>query len=86
VVVEVFQRYYSRRVSKMSNKLSQALKDKVLEMPEYRQGVNKVKVLLKDGKAYNNVFVAWGCEIIKIDSSFVIPFDADDIVDIENDI
>jgi hypothetical protein len=70
----------------MTNELSQELKDKVLEMPEYRQGVNKVKVRLKDGTVVNNVYIAWGHEIVKVKDSDKIPFDARDIVDIENDL
>lgn len=70
----------------MKNELSQELKDKVLEMPEYRQGVNRVKVRLKDGTIINNVYIAWGHEIVKVGDSNKIPFDASDIVDLENDL
>jgi len=44
----------------MTIELSQEFKDRMSEMPEYRQGVNKVRVRLKDGTVYHNVFVAWG--------------------------
>ncbi len=70
----------------MVTELSQKLKDKVLGMPEYRQGVNKVRVRLKDGTVYHNVFVAWGNEIVKVGDSTNIPFNVSDIVEIENDL
>ena len=70
----------------MTKKLSQELKDKVLEMPEYRQGVNKVRVRLKDGTIYRNVFIAWGSEIVKVGDSTNIPFITGDILEIENDL
>ena len=70
----------------MKNVISQELKDKVLEMPEYRQGVNKVWVRLRDGTIHHNVFIAWGSEIVKVGDSTDIPFDAGDIVDLDNDL
>jgi hypothetical protein len=70
----------------MGNMISQKLKDKVLEMPEYRQGVNKVWVRLQDGTIHHNVFIAWGGEIVKVGESTDIPFDAEDIIELENDL
>jgi phage-related protein len=70
----------------MTNEISQELKDKVLEMPEYRQGVNKVRIRLRDGTIYRNVFIAWGSEIVKVGDSTDFPFNARDIVEIENDL
>ncbi|AEF99038.1 hypothetical protein [Methylomonas methanica] len=70
----------------MGNIISQELKDKVLEMPEYRQGVNKVWVRLQDHTIHHNVFIAWGDEIVKVGESSDIPFDAEDIIELENDL
>ncbi|MBK8402494.1 MAG: hypothetical protein IPL29_16055 [Propionivibrio sp.] len=70
----------------MTNLLPDFIKEKVLVMPEYRQGTNKIRVLLKDGRKYIAVFVAWGSEIVKVGDSTDIPFDAADIVDVENDL
>ncbi len=70
----------------MTNMISQELKDKVLEMPEYRQGVNKVWVRLRDGTMLHNVFIAWGSEIVKVGESTDISFDAGDIIELENDL
>jgi hypothetical protein len=36
----------------MRNKLPEFIKTKITEMPEYRQGTNKVCVTLKDGRKY----------------------------------
>jgi hypothetical protein len=69
----------------MSNRVSPYIKAKILEMPEYRMGTNKVRVILKDGGRFSAVFVAWGEEIVKVGSSTVIPFEAEDIVEVEND-
>ena len=70
----------------MGTILSEKLKNEVLLMPEYRQGANKVRVKLKDGRTFSDVFVAWGDEIVKVGTSTVIPFDAEDIVSVENDL
>lgn len=70
----------------MNKKVPSKIKEKILQMPEYRQGTNKVRVTLKDGRNVSDVFVAWGEEIVKVGSSLDIPFDAKDIVDVENDL
>lgn len=70
----------------MSIYLSQNLKERVLEMPEYRQGTNKVLVKLRDGRVYKSVFIAWGNEIIKVGIQDNIPFEAEDVVSVENDL
>jgi len=70
----------------MSNILPQSLQDEVLSMPEYRQGTNKIRVQLRDGRIYSSVFVAWGNEIIKVGTNDVIPFSAENVVSVENDL
>ncbi len=70
----------------MPNKLPLVFKNRVLEMPEYRQGVNKIKVRLQSGIEYSSVFVAWGSEIVKVGASTEIPFEVNDIVYVENDL
>lgn len=73
-------------VFRMTKEIPAELEKKIIEMPEYRQGVNKVRVRLKNGAVYKNVFIAWGHEIVKVGDSNVIPFDANDIVELENDL
>ncbi len=70
----------------MTNEISKELKKRILEMPEDRKGLNTVRVRLKNGAVYKNVFIAWGHEIVKVGDSNVIPFDANDIVELENDL
>ena len=70
----------------MSNILPTLIKEKILEMPEYRQGVNKVTVRLKNGEEFSSVFVAWGDEVVKVGTSMGIPFNADDVVYVENNL
>lgn len=70
----------------MTNILSQKLKDEVLLMPEYRQGTNKIQVRLRDGRVYSSVFVAWGEEIVKVGTLEAIPFNAEDVISVKNDL
>jgi hypothetical protein len=70
----------------MSNKLPPEITEKILKMPESSYGANKVRVTLKDGRKYSSVFIAWGDEIVKVGSSPDIPFNAEDIVSVENDL
>ena len=62
------------------------LAEKILAMPEYKQGTNKIRVTLKDGKSIAGVYVAWGREIIKVDGFLSMPFDIGDVADVENDL
>lgn len=55
-------------------------------MPEYRQGVNKVRVTLNDGRTVSSVYVAWGDEIVKVADSNHFTFNASDVVNVENDL
>ena len=70
----------------MSNKLPAAIKDKVSQMPESSQGANKIKVTLTDGRIFSDVHVAWADEIVKVGSSTVIPFQAEDIVSVQSEV
>lgn len=58
-------------------------------MPESSYGAHKIKVILKNGTVIRDVYVAWGSEVVKIGKKMVsaveIPFDVDDIVDVECD-
>jgi hypothetical protein len=58
------------------------LQARVLEFPEYSQGVNRIIVLLADGREFEDVFVAWGAEIIKVEGFDELPFDPDQIVNV----
>jgi hypothetical protein len=66
--------------------LADALTTEIVAMPEYRYGAHKVRVRLNDGRVFSAVYVAWGKEIVKVGTSTDIPFDAADLVSVENDI
>ena len=68
------------------NPLPDLIKDKIAEMPEYSYGVNKVTVELDDGRTYDEVFVGWGEEIIKVGTSMVVPFDPSRVIKVVNDL
>jgi hypothetical protein len=55
-------------------------------MPEYSHGAHKVRVTLVDGRQYSAIFIAWADEIVKVGTGTVIPFDAEQIIGIENDL
>ena len=80
----MFQRYFSLMDIDM-NPLPDLIKDKIAEMPEYSYGVNKVTVELDDGRIYDEVFVGWGEEIVKVGTSIEVPFDPSRVVKVVND-
>ena len=59
------------------------LQGKVNAMPESSYGVTRIGVTLDDGSRFEDVFVAWGSEIVKVGTSEEIPFDPTKIVSIE---
>jgi hypothetical protein len=59
------------------------LLEKVNAMPESSYGVTRIRVTLDDGSKFDDVFVAWGSEIVKVGTSEEIPFDPARIVSVE---
>jgi hypothetical protein len=59
------------------------LQDEVNTMPEYSQGVVRIRVTLDDASRFNDVFVAWGSEIVKVGESEDVPLNASRIVSVE---
>jgi hypothetical protein len=70
----VFQKFYSQRAFDM-NSLPEFIKNKILELPEYSYGVNRVTLELDDGSTYDEVYIGWGEEIIKVGNLKGVPFD-----------
>lgn len=62
--------------------IPQHLQARILDFPEYSQGVNRVIVRLEDGREFADVFVAWGAEIIKVEGHDSLPFNPKQIVDV----
>ena len=63
----------------MSDKLPPAISDQVARWPEFRMGVNRVRVELADGRVFDDVMVAGG-RIVGVLGQPEIPFDASDVV------
>jgi hypothetical protein len=45
-------------------------------------GVNRVAVVLADGRSFAPVDIAWGREIVRVHGSEVVPFTGDEIVEV----
>jgi hypothetical protein len=63
--------------------IPEEFQDKVNAMPESSYGVTRIRVTLDDGSKFDDVFVAWGSEIVKVGTSEKIPFDPSRIVSVE---
>lgn len=59
------------------------LQDKINAMPEHSYGLTRIRVILEDGSRFNDVYVAWGSEIVKVGTSEQLPFDPLRIIDVE---
>ena len=63
--------------------IPEKFQDQVNTMPESSYGVTRIRVTLDDGSKFDDVFVAWGSEIVKVGTSEKIPFDPSRIVSVE---
>lgn len=50
----------------MANRLSADVTELILSFPEYKMGVHKVALVMKDGTILEDVYVAWGDEIVRM--------------------
>ena len=66
-----------------SRTIPEQFRDQIAAMPESSYGVCRVTVTLDDGTRYNDVFVAWGEEIVKVGTLETIPFDPTRIAKVE---
>ena len=57
--------------------------DEVNAMPECGYGLTRIRIKLDDGRYFNDVFVAWANEIVRVDTSETLPFDPARIVFVE---
>jgi hypothetical protein len=72
----------------MSIDLPDSLADKAAGFPECSYGVNRATLILKNGRRFSRVLVAWGREIIEIDGKRVeeetdLEFSLNEIADAE---
>ena len=68
----------------MSTTLPDPIAEKVLAFPEWRMGAQRIKVVLADGRSFSPVEVAWGREIVRVAGYEEVPFDAADVVEVED--
>jgi hypothetical protein len=66
----------------MSAKLPAAISEQILSFGEYSMGVNKVALRLKDGAIIEDVFVAWGKEVVRVGGVDGCPFDPAQVVEV----
>jgi len=59
------------------------LQEKVNAIPESSYGITRIRVTLDNGSSFDDVFVAWGNEIVKVGASEQIPFEPSRIVSVE---
>jgi len=74
----------------MGIELPEHFLEKTEVMPESSYGVNKVTLVLKDGRRIQHVFLAWGHTIVKIEGKMIerdekLSFKTEDITDIISD-
>ena len=72
----------------MSLDIPDGCADKAVGFPEYSYGVNRVTLVLKDGRRIARVLVAWGGEIVEVDGAHIeeekeLGFNLVDIIDVE---
>jgi hypothetical protein len=65
-------------------RLPEAIKERILTFGEYRMGVYKVALVMKDGSRIENVLVAWGSEVVRVEGSEDFDIDVASIVDAED--
>ena len=68
----------------VSTNLPVAIAQRVGDFPEWRMGAQRIKVVLADGRTFSDVYVAWGREIVRVGGYEDIPFDASEVVDVED--
>jgi hypothetical protein len=68
----------------MTTRLPEAVKEKILSFPEYKMGTHKVALIMKDGSMIEDVFVAWGDEVVRVGKEEVVSFDVDEVIDAQD--
>ena len=66
------------------NEVPAKFEAEILLFPEHSYGVTRIAVLLDDGRWVNDVFVAWGKEIVRVGMSDSIPFDPGKIIKVRH--
>jgi hypothetical protein len=74
----------ARHTGLVSRTLPEPIAEQVLAFPEWRMGAQRIKVTLADGRTFAPVDVAWGREIVRVADDEEVPFDAEDVVHVED--
>jgi hypothetical protein len=64
--------------------LPEAIREKIIALPEYRMGAHRVALTLDDGRVIEPVIVAWGREIERVGDGTRITFLVGDVIDAED--
>ena len=75
----------SRQAPPVSRRLPYAIREQILMFPEWRIGAHRVTVTLDDGRRIDGVIVAWGGDIIRVDDSEHLTFEAEQVVGVAHD-
>jgi hypothetical protein len=66
----------------MPTLLPSELRKRVLSFPEVDVGVQRIRVVLADGRVFSPVEVAWGSEVLTVEGRAEVPFTVDQIADV----
>jgi len=67
----------------VNRNIPEKFQDELNAMPESSYGAARIRVTLDDGSKIDDVFVAWGSEIVRVGTMEEIPFDPKRIVFVE---
>ena len=63
-------------------RLPSEISERVNSFPEVHQGMQRVTVVLADGRRFRGVDVAWGCEVLAVAGCQTIPFSGDAVTEV----
>jgi hypothetical protein len=70
---------------RVTTALPEEIVEDVLSFPEWHAGVHRVTVALDDGRRFRGVLVSWGTDVLSVEGYGAVPFDATDVVAVEDD-
>jgi len=64
--------------------LPDAIAAQALRFPEFRMGVHRVAVTLRNGEQFDGVLVGWGHEVVRVEGFEALPFDPEDVISVRD--
>jgi hypothetical protein len=61
-------------LSRMPILLPGRLRQRVLSVPDVQHGIHRIRVVLTDGRLFSPVEIAWGSEVLTVESRSEAPF------------